>query len=218
MPQNTLCHSDFVHLHKIGGPHLRSFSAAAVAAMVRTACKTVTNWRSWILQLEEAAYRFLPLEPLVRETLSPPCWDCPPIAVNLREAAHGFPKDPKWGQGLSEVIRKLSRSDVQKGPLQRIIYNTLISNSDLHPLSKGETLKKWLGDIFENRPGVHFQKSLKKGVLFQTILKKGSIFKLSLKKYPIGAWVPGPGPGLPGPGLGYFFELSLKTDPLFKLV
>ena len=104
---------------------------------------------------------------------------------------------------------------------------------NLHPLLKGETLKNWLCDIFENRPGTHFQKSLKKGVLFQTILKKGSIFKLSLKKYPR------PGPGTqapmgyffklslkkyprPGPGtqvpMGYVFKLSLKMDPFFKIV
>ena len=28
----------------------------------------------------------------------------------------------------------------------------------------------------------------------------------------IGSWVPGPGPGLLGPGLGYLFKLSLKMD------
>ena len=49
----------------------------------------------------------------------------------------------------------------------------------LRPLLKGETLKKWFCDIFENRSRAHFQKSLKKGFLFQTILKKGSIFKLT---------------------------------------
>ena len=27
---------------------------------------------------------------------------------------------------------------------------------NLHPLLKSETLKKWLGDSFENRPGAHF--------------------------------------------------------------
>ena len=86
--------------------------------------------------------------------------------------------------------------------------HTCVCVDNLHPLLKGETLKKWLGDIFENRPGGHFQKSLKKGVTFQ---KKGSVFKLSLKKIPHWGLGPGPWPG-------YFFKLSLKMDPFFKIV
>ena len=38
---------------------------------------------------------------------------------------------------------------------------------NLHPLLKGETLKKWLGDNFENGSGGVFQKSLKKGYFFK---------------------------------------------------
>ena len=95
-------------------------------------------------------------------------------------------------------------------------------NWNLRPLLKGETLKNWPGDNFENGSGSVFQKSLKKGILFQTILKKGSIFKLFLKNYP----TRGPGPGWtgaraqdPGPNrVGYFFKLSLKMDPCFKIV
>ena len=45
--------------------------------------------------------------------------------------------------------------------------------SNLRPLLKGETLKKWLGDNFEKGLRPVFQKSLKKGICFQTILKKG---------------------------------------------
>jgi hypothetical protein len=36
-----------------------------------------------------------------------------------------------------------------------------LRRSNLRPLLKGETLKKWLGDIFENRPGTHFQIKIK---------------------------------------------------------
>ena len=43
---------------------------------------------------------------------------------------------------------------------------------DVHPLLKGETLKKWFGDIFENRYGVQFQKKMKTRVMFQTIFEK----------------------------------------------
>ena len=97
-----------------------------------------------------------------------------------------------------------------------MISNGIEWCGNLRPLLKGGTLKKWLGDIFENRPGGRFQKSLKKGVLFQTILKKGSIFKLSLKKYPRpGPGRPGPGPGTQAP-MGYFFKLGLKMDQCFQ--
>ena len=91
-------------------------------------------------------------------------------------------------------------------------------HGNLHPPLKGETLKKWLRDNFENRSGDSFQKSLKNGILFQTILKKGSSFELSLKKYPR----PGPGRTGPRPGtqalMGYLFKLSLKMDTSFKIV
>ena len=87
---------------------------------------------------------------------------------------------------------------------------------NLRPLLKGETLKKWLGDIFENGSGAVFQTSLKKGGLVSNYFGKGSIFKLFLKKYP--TWGPGPGwTGAraqdPGPNrVWYFFKLSLKMD------
>ena len=73
--------------------------------------------------------------------------------------------------------------------------------SNLHPLWKGATLKKWIGDNFENGSGGVFQKSLKMGVLFQTILKNRVHFQTEFEKvpHPVGAWVLGPGPGPPGP-------------------
>ena len=40
-----------------------------------------------------------------------------------------------------------------------------------------------------------FPTNKKKGSFFKLVWQKGSIFKLSLNTYPIGAWVPGPGPG-----------------------
>ena len=93
---------------------------------------------------------------------------------------------------------------------------------DLRPLLKSETLKKWLGDIFENGSGGVFQNSLKKGALFQTNLKKGCIFKLFLKKIPhpwARAWVDrgqGPGPR-PQPG-GLFFQTQFENGHFFKIV
>ena len=71
----------------------------------------------------------------------------------------------------------------------RVVFSP---GGNLHPLLKSDSLKKWLGDIFENRPGAHFQNKIN-NIIFQTIENKGSIFKLSLKTYPIGGWGLGPG-------------------------
>ena len=47
--------------------------------------------------------------------------------------------------------------------------------------------------------------------------EKRFIFNLSLKNQsPIGAWVLGPGLGLLGLGLGYFFKGCLNIDPFFQ--
>ena len=78
LPQNSLCHADFMHLYEIGGPKFRSVVVASVSALVRTALKTVTSWPRWISQLERAAMQWLPLEPLVKGKLSTNCWDSPP--------------------------------------------------------------------------------------------------------------------------------------------
>ena len=111
MPQKSLRHADFMHLHQIGGPNFRSISVASVAALIRTALKTVTGWRSWITQLEEVADRYLSANSVFRNCLSVPFWDSLPIAVNLREASCGLPNNPAWTRGLSDVISKLGTPD-----------------------------------------------------------------------------------------------------------
>ena len=141
MPQNSLCHSDFMHLHRIGGPNFRSICAASFAALIRTALKTVTSWRSWILQLEEAADMFLPAYSVVRGYLSVPCWDSPPIAVNLREAACGLPHHPTWARGLPEVISKL------EVPSQKVFYAKLVANRFSNTLN--DTFKRRLTSLFQ---------------------------------------------------------------------
>ena len=55
---------------------------------------------------------------------------------------------------------------------RRTCTNTLPAwIGNLRPLLKGETLKTCLGDIFEQRPGGHFQNSSNNCVGFQTVLK-----------------------------------------------
>ena len=150
MPQNSLRHADFMHLHKIGGPKFRSISAASVATLIRTALKTVTSWRGWIAQLEEAADRYLSANAVVRNCLSVPCWDSPPIAKNLRDAARGLPDYPTWSRGLSEVISKLGTSNDgswQHTPIQKTVYKELVANKFGNTLN--DTFERRLTSLFQ---------------------------------------------------------------------
>ena len=150
MPQNALCHADFMHLHKIGGPAFTSILAASVAAHIRTALKTVTSWRCWITQLEEAADRYLPANYVVRDCLSVTCWDSPPIAVNLREAARGLPRHPSWARGLPDFISKLGTSNGgswQAIPIQKLVYKELVANRFGNNLN--DTFERRLNSLFQ---------------------------------------------------------------------
>ena len=48
---NCLRHSDMFELHKYGGPKIRSISAASIAALTRTALKTISEWLEWVKQM-----------------------------------------------------------------------------------------------------------------------------------------------------------------------
>ena len=100
-----------------------------------------------MLQLREAAERYLPLEPLVRDTLSAHCWDAPPIAVNLSEAARGLPNNPTWAQGLSDIISKLNSSSLQKAPVQKLVYKELMSKRFGNALN--DTFTRRLTSLFD---------------------------------------------------------------------
>jgi len=127
LPQNMLCHSDFMHLHKIGGPKLRSITAASASALVRTATKTLTRWQDWLIQLEKTAAEHLPLQQVVRNTLTPSCWDSPPLALNLREASLGLPSHPHFDFSKSDLLCKINGTDISKIPVQKVVYKELIS-------------------------------------------------------------------------------------------
>jgi len=108
---------------------------------------TVTAWPSWIQQLEAAAERWLPLEPFVKDTLTPAFWDSSPIASNLREAFLGFPNDKRWAKGASDLLRSLNGKEISKAPLQKLMYNKLISHKFCNNLSG--TIERRLTDLFQ---------------------------------------------------------------------
>ena len=130
LPQNALCHSDFFHLSKLGGPCPRSITAACASALFRTACKTVTNWPYWIQQLETAATECMALGPWVMETLSVEHWDSPPIACNLREASRGFPSSCKWSEGGARTILAIRNSKSKATQMQKVCCEHLLQASD----------------------------------------------------------------------------------------
>ena len=154
LPQNTLCHADFYHLHEAGGPIFRSIVVSSVAALFRTALRTVTSWPIWIVQLEEAAAKWLPLAPLIRDTLTPSFWDSPPIACNLREASCGFPNEGQWSQGATELIHNLFPQGLVFPPpqeqnriaLQKLVYDKFISHRFVNSLHG--TIERRLTSLF----------------------------------------------------------------------
>jgi len=170
LPQNALCHADFLHLHSIGGPKFRSVVVSSVSALVRTALKTVTSWPSWIRQLECAALQWLPLEPLVKEKLSTMCWDSPPIALNLREASLGLPKYHLWSKALPDIICSLKYPPVLSSEprgitskcyisasVQKFVYSKLISHKFVNSLN--DTVTRRLTMLY--RPySLDFQNSI----------------------------------------------------------
>ena len=149
-----------MHLHRVGGPKFRSMVIASVAALVRTALKTITSWPDWIRQLEIAAEQWLPLEPLVRKKLSTNCWDSPPIACNLREASLGLPLHHQWSEALADMFCS-QNTNAQVGVLltkyecpnpsdrvkiQKALYNQLASHRFGYSLD--DTIMKRLINLF----------------------------------------------------------------------
>jgi len=114
MQQKTLCHADFFHLHEYGGPKLRPIVAASHFALMRTVLKTITGWNSWIMLLETAANEWLPAALVVKGTLSPDCWESPPLAVNLQEAAFGLPSLSSWKQGALAALFAIRQQGLKK--------------------------------------------------------------------------------------------------------
>ena len=92
----------------------------------------------------------------------------------------------------------------------------------MRPLLKGETLKTWLGDNFENGSGGCFSKKFENDGTFSKYFENMFHVQTDFEKIPHpGARArvdrgQGPGPR-PQPG-GVFFKLSLKMDPFFKIV
>lgn len=61
--------------------------------------------------MSSAAIKHLPLEPLVRDTLTPSFWDSPAVALSLRRASLGLPSHPHFDISNSDFIRRTNMQD-----------------------------------------------------------------------------------------------------------
>ena len=113
---------------------MRSISAACTSALIRSALKTVPGWKTWLEQLNTAADSFLPIHPNIRNSLSPPFWDSPPIALNLSQAAQGLPSHPKWDISNSDVMEKFRSCCLHEVPVQKLVYKELVLGQFNSPL------------------------------------------------------------------------------------
>ena len=100
----------------------------------------------WIDQLSKAADDFLPLQPLVEDTLSTKCWDSLPLALNLREASRGLPSRPRWCISNSDLLSKLHEEDLKGKPVQNLVYKELVSAKLECTLN--DTFERRLADLF----------------------------------------------------------------------
>ena len=157
LPYNTFRHADFFQIDKMCKIRFRSLVAACASALFRTAYKTVTSWPRWVSQLDTAAREFLPVQQFTEGVRSPPCWDSPPIALNLRDAYCGFLGDSRWKQGAEQVIQKLAADNlgvcpvpgdvtVCSKPLQKMIYSRFMDT--FFRVDFKDILSKRLRNIF----------------------------------------------------------------------
>jgi len=114
---NAMRHGDFFQLPLLGGPKLRSLTAACAATLFRTSCKTVTSWRQWVSQLDVAAKEFLPIGQYLQGRRSHHIWDTQPIAITLQDAFLGYPCDDRWAPATSQLLCELTMDNNGVAPL-----------------------------------------------------------------------------------------------------
>ena len=86
---NTFDDGSIFNLPFAGGPSITSLKVASLAALARTAYKTLPAWRQCCTVLENVT-EDMPGQFLVSKVANPLCWDSPPFALNLRMVAERF--------------------------------------------------------------------------------------------------------------------------------
>ena len=154
---NALRHADFFQLPDLGGPKIRSLTAACAATLFRTACKTVTAWGKWTSQLDIAANEFLPAKQYYEGRRTNDLWDSQPIALNLQDAFMGFPCDYRWAPAASQLLCELTMDNhgIVSSPgdqslkgkhIQKMIYGKFMKMSFASDIRM--TIRSRLIDLF----------------------------------------------------------------------
>jgi len=141
LPNNCFRHRHFFDHESLGIPKIRSAYVACLAALFRTASKTLPNWSQWLIQLNVAAHELMPMALWGKGLLCHPFWDSQPFAANLAEAFSGFPNLTKATPGGRALLKDIADKNGGAMPspgspffrnhkaLQKAAYNILLDNT-----------------------------------------------------------------------------------------
>ena len=87
VPMNSFSKSAILNFASCGCPKFTGIAATAAAAASRAALRTLTTWKGWCSKLRQVSWSHGPAIPAALDRVSPPCWDTPPLAFFLEEAA-----------------------------------------------------------------------------------------------------------------------------------
>ena len=86
LPGQALRFRDIISFPHFGGPAFKGAAIVGMAALIRTASKTVTGWWHMLRGLQIVAAERLPALAVISECFSPAFWDECPIVLNFHRA------------------------------------------------------------------------------------------------------------------------------------
>ena len=135
-PANTMAATELFSMDEWGSYRLICLLPYSMAIMMRTALVTTQIWQEEVRMLRQEVYEitqnvFLKSLPnIFNNSLSPVFWDTPPIAVNLANAARGFPDSPALAIPGAAALRAFAtaRAEDPRFPkrVQTALLRTLI--------------------------------------------------------------------------------------------
>lgn len=143
---NALTRSAILNLSSMGGPRLQSVGCTALAAMFRTATKTLPQWQDWMRQLKIVSSEHLSLVEVAQGHLSPAFWDAPPFAAAFAETMNELQQLTRTREPCSALLRDIA--------VQRFAYSCLFPR--LYSSDLLSVLGRRLKSIFSSElPDIH---------------------------------------------------------------
>ena len=120
-PPNTFELNTFFQMESMGGPPVQSVGCYCRSSMFRAAHSTIKGWEMQLQSLKLAATEHLPLCMFGNDFLAPPCWDTPPIVLNLSRVYHGTDKPEIFLSPTKKLKQQLKTDRLSfPGPPPRI--------------------------------------------------------------------------------------------------